>query len=244
MMNHQNISDEYLNSFIDNQLDPAERMHAFDAINQSETLKERVCDLRSLKEMVKHAYSHTPGHTYPKRGAPRVWYKRFQPLAASILLLIGGVSGWVSHSWIGHAAPQDVANLVQATQQNDAVAAETRKIIIHVSNSNPMRLKAALDETESLLGIYKQAHQPLQLELIANQKGVDLLRSSVSTYKNRISMMQGKYPNLSFMVCGKTINKLHNNGENTQLLPNIGVASSAADQINKRLHQGWGYIKI
>jgi len=45
-MQNQNISDEYLNSFVDNQLDSAEKIQAFDAINQNETLKERVCELR------------------------------------------------------------------------------------------------------------------------------------------------------------------------------------------------------
>lgn len=244
MNDNQNISDEYLNSFVDNQLDPAETMHAFDTINQNESLKVRVCDLRGLKEIVKHSYSHTPGSSHNKRASPRLWAKRLQPLAASVLLLIGGASGWISHSWTNQGNSQDIAGLVQSSQPNDSVAAETRKIIIHVSNSNPMRLKAALDETESLLGIYKQAHQPLQLELIANQRGVDLLRAKVSTYKNRISVMQEKYPNLSFMVCGKTISKMQNNGENVQLLPHIRIATSAADQINKRLHEGWGYIKI
>ena len=120
----------------------------------------------------------------------------------------------------------------------DATIADARKIILHISNSNPTRLKAALDETEGLLNNYKRANRNIQVEVIANKQGVDLLRTNFSPYKERISLMQEKYPNLSFMVCGQTINKLKNEGNKVELLPHTGVATSAADQINKRLHQG------
>jgi len=243
-MDNKPISEEYLNSFVDNQLDPAEKMHVFDIINQNESLKVRVCDLRSLKEIVKHAYGQPPGFSKVARNSPRLWTARLQPLAASILLLIGGMAGWLSHSWTVNERNQDVASVIQSTQRSDTLAAESRKIIIHVNNDNPMKFKAALDETESLLGSYQRAHQQIQLELIANQKGVNLLRSDISPYSARIATMQSKYPNLNFMVCGKTIRMLHNNGESVQLLPHTEIATSAADQINKRLHQGWGYIKI
>lgn len=244
MMDKKTISEEYLNSFVDNQLESAEKMQVFDSINQDENLKVRVCDLRSLKEIVKHAYDQPPGFSKVTRNSTRLWTARLQPLAASILLLIGGMAGWLSHSWTVNERAQDVASVVQSTQRADNIAADSRKIIIHVSNDNPMKLKAALDETESLLGSYQHAHQQLQLELIANQKGVNLLRADLSPYKARIASMQNKYPNLNFMVCGKTIHMLRNNGESVQLLPHTEIATSAADQINKRLHQGWGYIKI
>ena len=35
-MNKQNISDEYLNSFVDDQLDSIEKINTFDIINQNE----------------------------------------------------------------------------------------------------------------------------------------------------------------------------------------------------------------
>ena len=243
-MNKQNVSDEYLNSFIDNQLDTGERMLAFDLINSDDSLKERVCDLRTLKELVAHAYSQPPGLLPAARKSPRLWTIRLQPLAASLLLLIGGVSGWLTHSWTTPDNPHDKSAFMQAMQTADSVAMDNRKIIIHVSNSSPLKFKTALDETESLLDTYKQAHRQIQLEFITNKHGVDLLRTSTSAYKNRISAMQEKYPNLNFMVCGQTINRMRANGENVQLLPHTSIATSAADQIHKRLNQGWGYMKI
>jgi intracellular sulfur oxidation DsrE/DsrF family protein len=242
-MSNQDISDEFLNSFVDNQLASAEKSQAFDAISQSEALKERVCELRGLKELVQHAYSQPPVYTRSAVKQLRPWKKQLQALAACLLLLLGGVSGWMTHSWTSRQNNHEMTAIMQSIPSADAIT-DIRKIIFHLSTSNPTRLKAALDETEGLLENYRRANHKVQVELIANQGGVDLLRSDVSAYTNRISAMHEKYPNLNFLVCGKTIGKLKNDGENVQLLPHTGVASSAADQINKRLHEGWGYVRI
>jgi intracellular sulfur oxidation DsrE/DsrF family protein len=243
-MNDQNISFEFLNSFVDNQLDSAEKTHAFDAISQNENLKEQVCEMRALKEMVKHAYTPAPGYMHSQHQSQRSWFKQIQPLAACLLLLIGGVSGWLTHSWSHTGNNLALTGTPQATQQDIAHVAEIHQMIVHVSDSNPMKLKAALDETESLLDTYRRANRQIQVEVIANKQGVDLLRANITNYQGRISLMQEKYPNLNFLVCGKTLNKLRSDGESVQLLPHTGIASSAADQINRRLTQGWGYVKI
>lgn len=244
-MNKQNISDEYLNSFVDDQLDSSEKIRAFEIINQNEILKNRVCELSALKVIVKHAYNQPPDYVLPQKRFQRHWTKHIQSLAACLLLLMGGVSGWLTHSWINKSDSQNqnIASMLLTSQRDDSIAtdatiADARKIILHISNSNPTRLKAALDETEGLLNNYKRANRFIQVEVIANKQGVDLLRTNLSPYKERISLMQKKYPNLNFMVCGQTINKLKNEGNKVELLPLTGVATSAADQINKRLLQG------
>jgi uncharacterized protein len=242
-MTNQNISDEYLNSFVDNQLGSAEKIKAFDTIRRDEKLKDRVCELNSLKSMMQHAYNLPPVYLYAPAKNLRGRTFKFQTLAACLLLLLGGASGWFTHAWSSKGSEHDLAALVQNAQPAAAIV-DTRNIIVHVSNSNPLNLKATLDETESLLETYKHAKRQIQIEVIANKRGVDLLRANVSAYQGRINLMQAKYPNLNFLVCGQTINKLHSKGENVQLLPHTGVASSAAQQINMRLNQGWGYVRI
>lgn len=242
-MNNHNISDEYLNSFVDNQLDPSEKIHAFGVIGSDDQLKERVCELRSIKEIMQQAYKHTSSYMPPSSRSMRHWPARFQALAACLLLMLGVASGWLSHAWSSNTNGHEITAIKLATQATDA-AAETRKIIVHVSSDTPRIVKAALDETEGLLDTYKRANRLLQIEVIANKRGVDMLRHGVSPEEKRISLLQQKYPNLSFMVCGQTVGKLLKDGESVQLLPHTGVATSAADQINKRLHQGWGYVRI
>jgi uncharacterized protein len=242
-MSNQEISDEFLNSFVDNQLDSAEKTQAFDAISRNESLKDRVCELRGLKELMQHAYSQPLTHTRSSRRLLRPWTNQFQALAACLLLLLGGISGWLTHSWASRQNSQEMTAIIQSTPGYQAIA-NTRKVIVHVNTSNPIKLKAALDETEGLLDNYRKANHQIEVELIANQRGVDLLRTNVSAYTERLNLLRVKYPNVNFLVCGKTIAKLKSDGENVQLLPHTGIASSAADQINKRMHEGWGYIRI
>jgi len=247
MMRNQDISDEFLNSFVDNELAPDEKNEIFNAIGRDGALKERVCELRSLKEMVQHAYQQPPASNslnIRKLGAWRPPYRDMQRLAACVfLLLVGGGFGWLVSAGSESKIDLKLLNQFQAIQSNDT-AEEPSKIIVQVSNSNPVRLKAALDETENLLGTYKRANRQLSVEIIANGGGVDLLRSDVSPYKNRIGLMKAKYPNLEFLACSQTISKLQKKGIIVRLLPNTGVASSAAEEINKRLLQGWDYVRI
>ena len=71
--------------------------------------------------------------------------------------------------------------MLLAPQHNEAIVTDTRKVIVHINNSNPPRLRAALDETEALLTNYKSSNQQIEVEVIANKQGVDLLRAITST---------------------------------------------------------------
>ncbi|MFH1495096.1 MAG: hypothetical protein ABIG70_09910 [Pseudomonadota bacterium] len=243
MKQDQSISDEFLNAFVDDQLEPAEKSRAFDLVEHDEALKERVCELRGLKEKVQHAYLHPPqpAHTQKKGRLSGTPYP--QALAACLLLVIGSMSGWFAHHWVGYGSDQEIMRSLQTVQRND-IGANSHKLMIHVGTSNQVRLKNALDEAENLLANAMHANQTIQVEIIANSKGLELLRADVSPFAQRISLMQEKYPALSLMACGQTIRNLHAKGVNVHLLPNTGVAPSALGEITLRLKQGWGYIKV
>jgi len=247
MIHNQNVSDEYLNSFIDNELALDEQSEIFNAIGQDESLKERVCKFRSLKEIVRHAYSQPPAQVSAKRKIPRAWWQAFAPhmpkLATCLLLLfVGWTSGTLMSFDSLNAKVSKTMGLFQASQNNEI--AEQGNIIVHVSSSNPVRLRTALDETENLLASYKRDDRKVMVEIIANAGGVDLLRSDVSPFAKRIALMQAKYPNLDFLACSQTISKLQKNGVIVHLLPHTGVAPSAVELINKRLQQGWDYVRV
>lgn len=243
MKQDQAISDEFLNAFVDDQLDPAEKSRAFELIEQDEALKARVCELRGLKAKVHHAYLNPPS---PPRSATKSWLSGapyHQALAAGLLLVIGSISGWFAHSWTGYASDREIMRLLQAVQRND-IGADPHKLMIHVGTSNPIRLATALDEAESLLAGFRSSSRPMQVEIIANGGGLDLLRADGSPYARRIGLMREKYPTLDLTACGQTLRNLRAKGVDVRLLPNTGVASSALDEIVLRLKQGWGYVKV
>lgn len=239
----EGLSDEFLNAFVDNQLEAAEKSMAFDAIENDESLKARVCDLRGLKEMVQHAYHQPSLSSHGAAIKRRNWPGYFQPMAACLILVLGIASGWFGHVLTSAENERELKTLFQVSQNND-FGDDPRKIIVQVSNSNPARLKSALDETENLLESYRKDKRQLQVEIIANSSGATLLRADVSPYAARLGMMQAKYPNLDLVICGQTLGRLREQGVEVHLLPRASVVPSAAQQIQQRLQQGWDYVRV
>jgi uncharacterized protein len=248
MMKTHNISDELLNSFVDGELALHETGEMFITIGKDEALKERVCELRGLKEMVLHAYHLPPANrTSPDKRAGTWHIPRFQfmPRLATcmLMLMVGMGTGWFLFAGSHSLGDPKLMRLLE-TAQGSGIIAKSGNFIVHVSNSNPVRLKTALDETENLLSSYKRAKRHVNVEIIANGSGLDLLRSDVSPFAKRIAMLKAKYPNLDLLACQQTIRKLQKQGINVKLLPHTGSTHSAVEEIDKRLHQGWDYVRV
>lgn len=226
------LSEETLNAFVDGQLDPDERARVYAALRHDPSLAERACELRELKELVQEAYAHPPR---PYRGPgrrPRLW----QAVATVALLAVGALGGW-----LGRGLLADGDNPAVALQ---AAARAEKRILLHISSGDPARLRVALDEAEHLLRTYRARGQRLQIEIVANGKGLDLLRADVSPYADRVRRLAREYENVVFLACRRAIERLRERGVDVRLLPEARTAPSALEQIVTRLQEGWVYIKV
>ena len=95
MNNEENhFSDEFLNAFVDDQLDTEEKSRVYLEIGRDETLNRRVCELRKLRDLVQHAYLNPPAP--PARVHAGARARRFNlrfGVAASFLLVLGALLG-------------------------------------------------------------------------------------------------------------------------------------------------------
>ncbi len=236
-------SDEHINAFIDNELDSAEQTSLLEAIEQDEPLRNRVCETQGLKRLLQHAYQDMQPTSTPLRN--RFGWRRIYGqylIAASVLLLIGGSSGWMISVNQPADTPPKLARLIN-TIGNDNVAQEPDKILVQVSSANPVRLQSALDETEQLLTSYDATKRPLEMEILANGNGINLLVDGGSPFKARIEKMQAMYPNLHLYACQQTLEGLAARGIHVHLLPNTRMAGSALEEINRRVRQGWDFVR-
>ena len=88
-------TEEKLNLFIDEQLDTDEMDAIHQAVLDDAELRGRVCQLKAVRELVGYAYENVPE---PERVAKpeRNYTKRtIQSIAASLLIGIGVVTGWM-----------------------------------------------------------------------------------------------------------------------------------------------------
>lgn len=237
MNSEQEVSDELLNAFVDGELDAAEKSRLLEQLAESAGLRARVCELWQLKEMVRsgHPLDAVP-NKFVRSG--RKWaLRRFtQALAACLMLALGAGAGW---SVRGARDP-----IRSVGFEFGAKHVDEGKVILHLASADSDRLKTALDEAEELAASRDKAGNPVRVELMTNAGGLDLLRTDVSPYSDRIKALRAAYANLHFLACQTAIDNLIRKGVRVYLLPEAEITESAVDQIIKRLKQGWVYIQV
>jgi len=237
MKPEQPVTDELLNAFVDNELDSAEKSRLLGLIAADGQLKQRICELWQLKEMVGNAYPLKAAGTKAQRsrrgrfGSPGYTHA----LAAGLFLVLGLSGGWFLHGG-NNAVP--LQNTAQMERQ-----AKDSKLVLHIFSGESVRFEAALDQAEELMRSANKLGTPVKLDIVANGEGLRLLQADASPYPERIKSLQHEYKDLNFYACGITIEKLRQKGVNVKLLPEAVITPSALDLIMAREKQGWVYIQ-
>jgi len=229
MNREDRFSEEQVNAFVDDELDPEEKRRLLSETAECPELDHRLCQQRKLKELVKLAYEEVPR---PKRSGPAPlgrggWFGR--GLAAAMLLAAGLALGFLG----GQATGGGAGELT--------VAAEPDRYLLHVASGEPADMAAALQRAEQLL-----ASAPddgvRQVEIVANEKGLDMLRSDVTMFASEISVLQAH--DVVFYACSKTIQRLEEHGVEVRLVPHAIASYTALDRVVMRMQEGWRYEKI
>jgi len=94
-----------------------------------------------------------------------------------------------------------------------------------------------------MLRAARETGRPVAVEIVANSTGLDVLRVDVPSQASRLLTLRADYPNLTLVACGQTIERLRAQGIAVQLLPDTAIATSALDQIVRRIREGWTYVR-
>ena len=232
-------SQEQLSAFVDNELDANERARILAAAQQDKTLSEEIEALHQYNDLIKLAYHDAASSVAPALPHPRAFarYSRVA-LAASILLVLGVVIGW---QMTAMSARQP--NPIQSLAQIDPAHFSQNKILIHINAMDKERIDRALEKTEALLQHAKRHGQPLQLEVVVNASGINMLRTG-SPYGQRIQAMTQQYDNVSFKACGFAMENMRmQEGAEIKLLPEAQKVDAALEEILRRLKSGWVYLR-
>jgi len=234
-MDKHTPSDEQINAFVDDELTPVERARLLEQISNEAGLRQQACELRILKDLVRAGYREPPGRRPSRPLRQGGWGQR--AMAASLLLVLGLGLGWMTRGALDEASIPQLATLQR-------VAADPARLVLHIDTGAPERFASLLDHAQKLLEEARRDGRPLQVTVVANSGGIDLLRASTAQQAERIRALQAAYPNLSFIGCQRTLRRLKDNGHDIRLLPGVQLAPSAVDVIVERLQSGWTYIKV
>lgn len=242
------FSDEALNAFVDGEFDVAESEVIIARMRDDPDLAQRVGTLRSLQSMVRLAYAEPPvsrgciGRTVPRRQV-------MQRCAFGCLILLAGLSsGWALRSVVSQtevvASTEPVAVKSGYQTVSLARAADPNRIMLHLDSSAPDRMEAALDRAEQLLDRAEREGRVMQIEIVANSHGINLMRAGVSPHAARMARMTRRHANLQWVACSQTIARFTGEGQHVELLPVARAAPTAIGEIVTRLQQGWTYVRV
>ena len=239
------ISDETLHAFVDGELDVAESETLIVRIREDAQLAQRVCGLRSLQNMVRLAYAEPP---VARNRQPLTASRRqvMQRCAYGCLALLAGLGGgWALRgleSNVVAAAPASFPAGYQTVSL--AQVADPNRVMLHLDSADPNRMEAVLDRAEHLLDEAERQGRPIQLEVVTNSYGIDLMRAGVSPHAARIARMTERHANLHLVACSQTIARFTSQGQKVELLPTARAAPTAIGEIVTRLQQGWTYVRV
>lgn len=237
MNKDEHISEEQLNAFVDGELDSEEISCVLNEAEQSAELDQRLCQKRKLKELVKHAYQDVPE---PRRllSAQRIPRSIFGlSVAASMLLMLGLTTGLLVSGYFGQGP---LPGESPASTNPQAVAA-IENYILHVVSGEPEKMRLTLQKARELLSSAEPGH-PRRVEVVANEKGLNLLRSDVTPFSEEISALANEQ--VIFYACSKAIERLEEKGVTVHLVPEAVPGYTALDRVVSRMQDGWQYIKI
>jgi hypothetical protein len=240
------VSDETLHAFVDGELDVADSETLIARMRGDVDLSQRVCALRNLQSMVRLAYAEPPvAHGRKSNAAPRRHF--MQRCAYGCLILLAGLGGgWALRGQesqaVAFAQPERVPSGYQAVSLTRE--ADPNRIMLHLDSAAPDKMQAVLDQAEYLLNEAEDQGRMMQLEVIANSRGINLLRAGVSPHAERMARMKQRHANLQWVACGQSIARFASEGHKVELLPATLTAPTAIGEIVTRLQQGWTYVRV
>lgn len=239
-MNDSNKTDRIdelmLAAFVDGQLDATHSEAIIDAMDNDPDMRQRVYELRKIKDLVKLGYEDAIPDA-PRKNSFKpfpFWRQHCAGIAASIVAISVSFAAGVTYYHYNQSTPpfssQDVASI--NLEQID-------HIILHISESDPRLFEASLLFTEKFLK--KHSHNA-RIEVVANAGGIDLMRSDYPL-GDKVREMMADYDNVTFVACTNAINKLRQQGIVPKIIKDVGTDEAALDHILDRVREGWTYLK-
>ena len=239
------VSDETLHAFVDGELDVTESERLIARMREDSELAQRVCALRSLQSMLRLAYAVPPVAAGRESRAASRRHLMQRSAFGGLILLAGMSGGWALRGQAQQAMatrPDAVSGDYQAVSL--AREADPNRVMLHLDSAAPDKMRAVLDQAERLLDEAERQGRAMQLEVIANSRGIDLLRADHSPHAERMARMKQRYANLHWVACGQSIARFTSEGQKVELLPTTRTAPTAISEIITRLQQGWTYVRV
>ncbi len=248
MKEKNHYSDEHLSAYIDGELDNEERARLlFDKQHDTE-LAQRISDARALKEKIQLAYSdlsYQANNTKPF--SCTAFISKQRSLVAGIGVLILTVTLLIPTIKNNHDLNL-AKNLIKTTEaispdKISTAVGDNKRVVISLSQYQPEKFDTTINHIETLL-VQHENDAFFSVEIVAHKNGLKALDTKTSMHAERILLLAKRYDNLDIVACAKSMANLADSGDPIKLMKDILVSPSAAEQVAKRMGDGWMFLKL
>ncbi|MDH3638928.1 MAG: hypothetical protein OES09_10775 [Gammaproteobacteria bacterium] len=227
-------SDELLNAFVDDELSIEDKERIYRALEADAGLRQRVDELRRLKDLTRTAFQSIQPDFPHRAGFPARQRISFRIAAGLAVLAVGVGIGY------GLATRMQIPVIGEPMAP---VVTQNIKVLFNVSRDDPEGFRKVLDQADLLLK-KDNPQEPVAVRVVAHLGGLRFLGVKTA-FSNRIQQMQTTYPGrISFLGCTATKRQWEDTGAVVELLPQVVMVESGIYEIVRREQQGWTHIHI
>jgi intracellular sulfur oxidation DsrE/DsrF family protein len=118
------------------------------------------------------------------------------------------------------------------------------RLIIQVNDNDAARMNLALNNAANVSQHYASKGEEVQIEIVAYGPGLHMLRDDTSPVKQRINSFEKSMPNVSFSVCGNTMDNMKKaEGKDIPLISKFRIVPAGVTRIMELQEEGWSYIR-
>lgn len=125
-----------------------------------------------------------------------------------------------------------------------AVAGEQHRLVLQVSDDDPVKMRSALDIAANVSRHYTAQGAEAEIVVIAFAGGIDMLLADRSPVRDRMLNFVKAMPNVAFKACGNTLDGVTaREGRPPPLLPDVEVVPTGVAAIMEHAEKGWVVVR-
>ena len=118
------------------------------------------------------------------------------------------------------------------------------RLALQISDNASDKMNAVLNVAANVSRYYADKGEGIEIEIIAFNAGLHMLRSDSSPVKDRIASFRKTMTNVSFKACRNTMTAMaRNEGQQIVLLPDIDVVDAGVTLLIELSEKGWTIVR-
>ncbi|WP_076867050.1 DsrE family protein [Bradyrhizobium mercantei] len=117
-------------------------------------------------------------------------------------------------------------------------------VVLPINSDDPTTMRALISTALNLPKYYRERNEPFEIEVVAYNAGVHMLRADTSPVKDLLRVVRGLTPDIRFVVCEATkLGMERAEGHPLVLLDNVDLVPNGPGRIIELQEAGWSYIR-